>query len=82
MFSKGDNFHNFPFAYLRTKTSKNGPTLKGKNFAPMEQILSFMRWPQFRGGVGGGSNNVDERVASPESVPFHLNMTDFYISRS
>ena len=43
MFSKGDNFHDFLFAYMENENFKMGSILKRKNTFQGEQILAFMR---------------------------------------
>ena len=60
MFSKGDNFHDFLFAYLE----KMGSTLKGKIASMGANSLFYEMTPIYMGG-----NNENDRVASPESVP-------------
>ena len=48
MFSKGNNFHDFLFAYLQAKVfHKMGSSHWGKDLLRLEQILSSIKWLQF-----------------------------------
>ena len=67
MFSKGDNIRDFFCPYLEDKVLPK----RGKKLLRWEQISSFMRRPYI---IGGGGLKLKWRVASPESVPFHLNV--------
>ena len=76
MFSNGDNFTSC-LLDCKTKSSQMGSTPKGRKLLQWEQIsflygmTSIYMW-----GVGGGGNNENNGVASPENVPFTLRCKD------
>ena len=68
MFSKGDSFSNFRFAYLEDSFHKMESTLLRKKFAQMgANFFLYVVTSIFMGG-----NNENDRVASPESLPIYL----------
>ena len=68
MLSKGDNVRDFLFDYLKDEVFPvKGSSRKGKKLLRSEQILSFVRRPQF---IWKASKQMT--VASPESVPVYL----------
>ena len=60
MFSKGNNFRDFLFAYPENEVFPRWES-DGANFVLYEMITIYM-----------GGNNENDRVAFPESVPIHL----------
>ena len=68
MFSKGDNFGDFLFAYLRDEVfPKWGQLLKEWICSDGSKFFPFWDDPIHIGG-----NNENDRIASPEIVPIHL----------
>ena len=72
MFSKGNNFlRQSVMCSLtwRTKSSQNGVFSLRKEFA----LVGANSFPYEMTPIHMGGNNENDRVASPESVPIHLN---------
>ena len=67
MFSKGDNLHDFLFAYLEDKVFPKLSLLSRNDRAIMGAYSFFYEMTLIMGG-----NNDTDRIASPESVPIQL----------
>ena len=75
MFSKGDNFRDFLFAYLEDEIlSKLVLLLKERICSDgKENYFLYKMTPIYMGG-----NNANDRVSSPESVPIYLRNKRLY----
>ena len=69
IFTKGDNFRDFLFAYLEDEIFQKRDLLLKEGTGPIGTNSFFYEMAPFY--MAG--NNENDRVASPESVSIHLN---------
>ena len=72
---EGDNFHDFLFAFLEDEVFPKWSLLLKERICLMgANSFLYERTPIYMGG-----NNDNHRLASPESVPIHLNIKQILV---